>query len=418
MRELLKGIFKGNAALWVVIGILFSISCILMFSAISSVAHKSANYLDPFYGHVKHLAFGLVILILMSRFPYKYLRKLYLIFLPVVIVILFIMPLIGVELNGGVRAIRIAGFDVQPQEFAKIFIIMLLADILSIYQKNESESKTYFWIILGTVALTCLPIAMQNMSTAVMICMLTFIMMFIGRMERKRMLILLFSGLFAIAVIIGTLLLLPDSVNKSLPGHMSSIKGRIENVIEDIQTPDNRKVYTITDENRQPMHAKIAIANGRNPSGPGNSIQRDYLPLAFSDYIFAILIEESGIYGAVFVMTLYLIILFIAGSILKKSKKIYPALLSIGFCTMIVMQAYISMCVAVGLGPVTGQPLPLISRGGTSILSTCFMLGVVLSVTNTMAQETMAENEASENETTEDNITQNISESIENEEVM
>lgn len=391
MRELLKGLFKGNSALWAVIIILLSISGILMFSAISSVAYKSANYLDPFYGHVKHLTIGLVILLIMSRFPYKYLRKLYIVFLPIVIIVLFIMPLIGVELNGGVRAIRIAGFDVQPQEFAKIFIIMFLADVLSIYQKNESESKTYFWVILGTVAITCLPIAMQNMSTAVMICGLTFIMMFIGRMDKKRMLILLCSGLAAIALIVGVLLLLPDDINKKLPGHMSSIKGRIENVVEDIKTPESKKVYTITDENRQPMHAKIAIANGRNPSGPGNSVQRDYLPLAFSDYIFAILIEESGIYGAVFVMALYLIILFIAGSILKKSKKIYPALLSIGFCTIIVMQAYISMCVAVGLGPVTGQPLPLISRGGTSILSTCFMLGVVLSVTNTMAMERMAE---------------------------
>ncbi len=403
MRELLKGLFKGNPVLWTVIIILVFISGILMFSAISSVAHKSANYLDPFYGHVKHLTIGMVILLATSRFPYKPLRKLYMVFLPIVVIILFIMPFIGVEINGGVRAIRIAGFDVQPQEFAKILIIMFLADILSTYQKNESESKTYFWLILGTVAVTCIPIAMQNMSTAVMICGITFIMMFIGRMDRRRMIILLVSGLAAIAVVIGVLLLLPDNINKKLPGHMSSIKGRIENVVEDIKTPSSRKVYTITDENRQPMHAKIAIANGRNPSGPGNSVQRDYLPLAFSDYIFAILIEESGIIGALFVMALYLIILFIAGSILKKSKKIYPALLSVGFCTMIVVQAYISMCVAVGLGPVTGQPLPLISRGGTSIISTCFMLGVVLSVTSTMSEET---------------ITQNTSENIENEEVL
>lgn len=366
-----------------------------MFSAISSVAYKYTNYLDPFYGHVKHLVFGVTAMLIMSRIPYRILRRIYVVLLPITVIVLFITPYIGVTLNGGTRAIRIAGFDVQPQEFAKLFVIMFLADILSVYQQNSTRTdisederkaneKTYFWAILGVVAVTILPIAVQNFSTAIMIALLTFIMMIVGRVNWRRMAVLTGTTLGVGILVIVILVNLPQSVNEKLPGHMSSIKGRIERAMDDIRTPDDKKVYKITDENRQPMHAKIAIANGRIPSGPGNSIQRDYLPLAFSDFIFAILIEESGWFGIILTMLSYLSILFIAGTILYKSEKIYPSLLAIGLCTMIVMQAMISMCVAVGLGPVTGQPLPLISRGGSSILMTCIMLGIVLSISRSI----------------------------------
>ncbi len=409
MRDFLKSVFKGNPALWAVIFILITISVVLMFSAISSVAYKYTNYLDPFYGHVKHLVFGVTAMLIMSRIPYRILRRIYVVLLPITVIVLFITPYIGVTLNGGTRAIRIAGFDVQPQEFAKLFVIMFLADILSVYQQNSTRTdisederkaneKTYFWAILGVVAVTILPIAVQNFSTAIMIALLTFIMMIVGRVNWRRMAVLTGTTLGVGILVIVILVNLPQSVNEKLPGHMSSIKGRIERAMDDIRTPDDKKVYKITDENRQPMHAKIAIANGRIPSGPGNSIQRDYLPLAFSDFIFAILIEESGWFGIILTMLSYLSILFIAGTILYKSEKIYPSLLAIGLCTMIVMQAMISMCVAVGLGPVTGQPLPLISRGGSSILMTCIMLGIVLSISRSIYIQREAKKEDTNSE--------------------
>ncbi|MBO6034346.1 MAG: FtsW/RodA/SpoVE family cell cycle protein, partial [Paludibacteraceae bacterium] len=177
MRDFLKSVFKGNPALWAVIFILITISVVLMFSAISSVAYKYTNYLDPFYGHVKHLVFGVTAMLIMSRIPYRILRRLYVVLLPITVIVLFITPYIGVTLNGGTRAIRIAGFDVQPQEFAKLFVIMFLADILSVYQQNSTRTdisederkaneKTYFWMILAVVAITILPIAVQNFSTA------------------------------------------------------------------------------------------------------------------------------------------------------------------------------------------------------------------------------------------------------------
>jgi len=399
MRDFIKGIFKGSPTIWAIIWILITISCILMFSAISSVAYKYTNYLDPFYGHIKHLALGVIMLLIMSRIPYNYLRKLYIVCLPITIIVLIALPYIGgVTLNGGTRALRIGGFDIQPQEFAKLFIIMFLADILTLYQVNtmndkitaeekKKKEKVYFWLIIFGVVITCIPIAIQNFSTAVMLCILTFAMMIIGRMDWKKMLGLTAVALLGVGLTLFVLLNLPQEYNQKLPGHTSSIKGRIERSLEDITTPQSEKVYEINDINRQRMHGKIAIANGRVPSGPGNSIQRDYLPLAFSDFIFAILIEESGWIGLLATMACYLSLLFISGTIMHKSTYIYPSLLAIGLTFMVVMQAFISMCVTVGIGPVTGQPLPLISRGGSSIITTCIMLGIVLNISSTITKD-------------------------------
>lgn len=401
MREFLKGIFKGSQRIWFIIGILLITSCILMFSAISSEAYKHSNYLDPFYGHIKHLTLGVILLLITSRFPYKILRRTYIVFLPIVIVTLYLLPFIGANLNGATRAIRFMGFDIQPQEFAKLFIILFLADIMTLYQVNErredisliekaKNEKKYFWMIIGIVLITIIPIAMQNFSTAAMIAILTFAMMLVGRMNWKRMLWLTGAtvGLTTIAVVV--LLSIPVEWNNKLGGHTSSIRGRLEQMIEEITTPQEEKSYVITDKNRQRMHGKIAIANGRIPAGPGNSVQRDYLPLAFSDFIFAILIEESGWLGLIVTMTCYLSLLFISGTIIHKSTHIYPCLLAVGLTFMIVMQAFISMCVTVGIGPVTGQPLPLISRGGSSIISTCIMLGIVLNISASLKEENTA----------------------------
>lgn len=401
MKDFLKGIFQGSSAMWMIIAIMMVASSILMFSAISTMAYKTSNYLDPFYGHITHLAIGVFVLLIMSRFPYSWLRRIYIIFLPITIVVLFLMPVIGVNLNGGVRALRIGGFDVQPQEFAKLFIIMFLADFLTLYQTNGNggntpgitpeekakREKIYFWGMLGVVCLTCIPIAMQNLSTAVMIAVLTFAMMLVGRVDWKKLTVLTVSVLAAVVLFVAVLINMPQEWNQKLPGHLSSVRGRIEKSIDDMTTPAEKRTYVVNDGNYQRMHAKIAIANGRTPLGPGNSIQRDYLPLAFSDFIYAILIEESGVIGGLFVLSLFLALLYIAIKVMKSCGTIYPALMVMGLTFMVVMQAFISMCVSVGIGPVTGQPLPLFSKGGSSIISTCIMLGIVLSISREVANK-------------------------------
>ena len=187
------------------------------------------------------------------------------------------------------------------------------------------------------------------------------------------------GGVLAVLLLIFFFLIkvFPDAV----PDRMVTWGNRIEDFATEMTADKNdADRYRITDENRQIMNSKIAIANGISPSGPGNSEQRDYLPLAFSDFIFAVIVEEYGILGAVFTIALYLGILFIGGQIARNCDRAYPALLVTGLSILIVLQAMISMAVTVQLGPVTGQPLPLISRGGTSILVTSAYLGIILSI--------------------------------------
>jgi cell division protein FtsW len=187
------------------------------------------------------------------------------------------------------------------------------------------------------------------------------------------------------------------SINKALPADWQ-LKRAVtwENrVLEMFSSKEGENAYKITDENRQIINSEIAIAKGYKPCGPGNSTQRDYLPLAFSDFIYAILVEEYGIIGGLFTILLYLCILARAGRVVRKCdrKNLVKSLMVIGLSLLIVFQAFISMGVTVHLGPVTGQQLPLISRGGMGIILTCCYLGIIINISNSVLNENK-ENEA------------------------
>lgn len=378
MRDFFKRIFHGDLALWSIIGILMAISAVEMFSAISQVAYKTTDYLSPFFGHVRFLALGLFVIIMTHHIPYRIIRPMYFILVPLAAILLILTPFLGAEVNGAVRAIKIFGFEFQPLEVGKFAVLLLLADVLSRYQKEQMSHKT-FWLTSACILFFCGAIGMQNLSTAVMLFGISILMMIIGRVSLKKVALLIGSVLIVASSIYGFAKLAPDFTHQHI-NRLSTWVARIDRFATEQSTPNNEKSYKITDENMQIMNSKIAIANGVRPCGSGNSIQRDYLPLAFSDFIYAVLIEEYGILGGLLTMMLYLAILFRAGIIANKSTKAYPALLVIGLALIIVFQAFISMAVTVNLGPVTGQPLPLISRGGTSILFTCIYLGIILSV--------------------------------------
>lgn len=380
MREFFKAIFRGDGVLWIMILLLFVISSLEMFSAISQVAYKGDNHLAPFIGHVRYLALGAFVMLIFHHISYQKIRWFYLFLLPTSFVLLVITPFIGVEINGAVRAIKIIGFEFQPIELAKWSVVLFLSDILARYQNhaNKIPDKPFWWMI-GVLAVICVLIAMQNLSTAVILFGIGMIMMFVGRVGLGRISLVCAGALVVCMLIFGLSKVIPDQY---LPDRMKSgtWEKRITELFEENSQDASTKTYVIDDDNRQIMNSKIAIAKGKYPCGPGNSSQRDYLPLAFSDFIYAILIEEYGIVGAALTMLLYLAILFRAGMIAYKSDTAYPAILVIGLSLLIVVQAWISMAVTAHLGPVTGQPLPLISRGGTSILLTCIYLGIILSV--------------------------------------
>jgi cell division protein FtsW len=253
-----------------------------------------------------------------------------------------------------------------------------------------------FLYLVGFIGIFCGLIATQNLSTAMLLGGISVLMMIIAEVDWKKI------GMLIGGVLV--LILLVFAVHKVLPESMQ-LKRFVtwENRVMEIFTSKNEDAYKITDENRQIINSEIAIAKGYKPCGPGNSTQRDYLPLAFSDFIYAILIEEYGIIGGFFTILLYLCILARAGRVARKCdrKNLVQSLMVIGLSLLIVIQAFISMGVTVHLGPVTGQQLPLISRGGMGIILTCCYLGVIINISNSVLNENK-ENEPSVN-TIEDN---------------
>jgi cell division protein FtsW len=376
MGELFKKVFKGDFILWITIGLLLLVSSIEMFSAISQEAFRRSNHLAPFLSHIQMLGLGLIVMIIMHRFPYRFIRGLNYFILPIALLLLILLPFFGVEANNAIRAIKILGFEFQPLELAKFSTIVFISDMLARNQKEGQTADKAFWPIIAVLGIFCLLIAPQNLSTAVMLFGVGVLLMMIGRISFAKLGI----TISVLAAVLISLYVISHYFQPEYLGRLNTWVSRIDDFADEIKEPTTEKTYVINDDNMQIMHSKIAIAHGMTPAGPGNSTQRDFLPLAFSDFIYAIVIEEYGLIGGLFIMLLYLIILFRAGRIATQCDKAYPTFLVIGLSLLIVIQAFISMAVASHLGPVTGQPLPLISRGGTSIIMTSVYLGIILNI--------------------------------------
>jgi cell division protein FtsW len=235
------------------------------------------------------------------------------------------------------------------------------------------------WMIVLMVIVSAI-IAMDNLSTAVLLFGVCYLLMFIGNVKLARLLKVAGVGIATVLLFVMLLNVIPGSWTDSGPlSRLGTWQNRISH-FGDAKELSEEEYYAITDENYQVAHAKIAIANGGVVGVfPGNSAERDFLPQAYSDFIYAIIIEEMGILGGLFVLLLYVIILIRAGMIARKTEKMFPKYLVLGSALMLSVQAFINMAVAVNLIPVTGQPLPLISRGGTSTLITCAYFGLILS---------------------------------------
>lgn len=397
MRDYLSKIFTGDKILWGIIFILFIISGVEMFSAISSSAYKAAargsNHLAPFFGHLLHLGVGGLALIIIQKIPFDKLRLLSFVAVIISIILLILTPFLGKEVNDAKRAIEVGGFELQTIELGKFALIVCLSEILGRNYKQgdpllkEKFPMKSFIIMVSIIGIFCGLILIQNLSTAVILGGISLFMMIIAEVDWKKIGMLIGIVLCAVLLVYG--------VNKALPEKYQLERFSIweDRVIEIFASKDEENAYKITDENRQIINSEIAIAKGYKPCGPGNSTQRDYLPLAFSDFIYAILIEEWGLVGGLFTILLYLCILARAGRVVRKCdrKNLVEALMVIGLSLLIVLQAFVSMGVTVHLGPVTGQQLPLISRGGMGIMLTCCYLGIIINISNKVLNENKEE---------------------------
>lgn len=377
--DLASKLFKGDRVIWIIFMFLCLISVVEVFSATSTIAYKNANHWAPIVRHASFLLGGFVMVLLLHNIPCKFFPAL-IILLPVSALMLVLTPFIGVEANDAHRWLDIFGIQFQPSEFGKLACIVFVAFLLS-KRGKITEEQMFKYILIG-VGTTCLLILPENFSTGIMLFGICFLMMFIGEISLMKLIKL--GGVLVLGVILLVVLLkvLPEQTIKDrFPDRLGTVKARIERFSSGENDYDENGLYKITDDNYQVSHAKIAIARGGIfGQMPGHGQQRDFLPQAYSDFIYAIIIEELGLVGGIFVLLLYVMLLVRAGMIARKCDKLFPKFLVLGCGLLVVVQAFANMAVAVSLFPVTGQPLPLVSRGGTSTLISCIYFGIILSV--------------------------------------
>lgn len=377
MDKVFSRFIKGDKAICLVFLILCVISAIVMFSASSTLAYKSSSHVAPLLQHITFLIFGIAVAFLVQLINPKLIKIFGYLGLALSWLFLIYALLRGVSHNDAARWVQLFGVQFQPSELAKLSLIIVISDMIDRSQNpNEKHINWFLYIILAS-GFTCVLILFENLSTALILFAVIVLMMFIGKLPMKKLSLLLFS---LIALAAGSYFLVKAIPSENMPALFDRAYTWVSRV-DNFLSPEANK-FLITDENRQVAHGQMAVARGGILGvGPGNSIERDFLPGAFSDFIYSIILEEFGSIGGGILILLYLVILFRAGMITKSCETVYSAILVIGVALIITLQAFVSMAVSVHLGPVTGQPLPLISRGGTSIIATCIYFGLILNVT-------------------------------------
>ena len=370
---------------WIIYGALIIVAIIALFSASSTLVYQRGSVLGPIGSQMLFIALGLVAAYLIQFIPSYWVRfgGYGLLAISTLLVYSTIIPgnPLVVTINGAARWVRIAGITFQPSELAKLSLIIVIADQLARI-KTEADKRKYFYRTLIIAGVVMLPIMASNLSTAVLIGLIIFCLWILARIPWKYTLSVV--GIAVVVLGLGYALVEFAFVrpHREMNGPFKRATTWVSRIDRHFEQDDGSK-YVLTDENIQEVYSSVAIARGgTTPLGvfPGNSKERDYLPLAFADYIFAIIVEESGIIGAFALIFLYMAVLFRACNISSRYSDMPAMLMTMGLALMITCQALISMLVAVGLGPVTGQPLPLISRGGTSVLITSIYFGIMMGV--------------------------------------
>nr|WP_314697149.1 FtsW/RodA/SpoVE family cell cycle protein [uncultured Prevotella sp.] len=416
----LSNIFKGDKVIWMIFFFLCIISIIEVYSASSSLSYKGGNYWSPIIYHCSILVVGVTIMVFVLNVKCRYFKLVTPIALVMSIILLMWVMAAGQSTNGASRWISFIGIQFQPSELAKGALVLTVAQILSAMQTEHGADRKAFKFIIGISGFIILLIVSENLSTAMLVGLTVLLMMIVGRVPKKQITMLIICIMSFAVFALSMVMLVGDDKNideelstkqnlteqtiaeqqKESPGFISKTLHRADTWKARIKKFfDNKYVapkdYDL-DKDAQVAHANIAIASSNIiGKGPGNSNERDFLSQAFSDFIYAIIIEETGLIGAVIVALLYIILLFRTGIIANRCENNFPAFLAMGIAFLLVTQALFNMLVAVGLAPVTGQPLPLISKGGTSTIINCVYIGVILSVSRS-AKKKKEENVSSE----------------------
>ncbi len=360
---------KGDRYIWLVVFVLSVFSILAVYSSTETLAYKSAGGNTEYYliKHTTILIFGIFLMYLSHLIPFKYYSRIAQILLWISVPALLYTMFLAPEVNDASRWITLPVINLtfQTSDLARFALIMYTARILSKTQDKVDSFKEAFVPVILPIAIICALILPENLSTASVLFFTCIVLMFVGRVNFKYIMLTIGAGIVLLGIVIGLSYLLPDV------GRLGTWNTRVETFISGGDG----------DEEFQVEQAKIAIAQGRILGvGPGNSTQKDILPYPYADFIFATIIEEYGLFGAVVFIFLYLVLLYRCIKIVIKAPSSFGALLAVGLGLCLTIQAFANMAVAVHLVPTTGLTLPLVSMGGTSLWFTSLSIGIILSV--------------------------------------
>ncbi|MDR3297011.1 MAG: FtsW/RodA/SpoVE family cell cycle protein [Prevotellaceae bacterium] len=397
---------KGDKGIWIAVGLLAIFSLLVVYSSTANITLR-AN-VSPFGYFIKHFAFlavGFIIIYVLSRVRYTIFMSAAKLGYYASLALLLAMLVLGQTYNQAARTL--AGF--QPAELAKVALILFMAERITAKQEMIKSFGQGFWRVLWPFSLTCLIIFMSNFSTAAILAITCMVMVFVGRAKLVHLLATVLTVAALFAALMGfthAVVTFTDGMgrtNQPLSGFWKTSqtvinKTRLHTMYSRVtayassDSEANRNSRTQADY----AHAALVAGGGFWGVGPGNSQMKYRLPEAFSDFVYAIVVEEYGLVSSIFLVVLYLIIMFRVGVIVRRANRFFPAMLAIGIGTQITLQALVHVWVVVGLLPVTGQNLPFISQGGSSIIFTCIMLGMLLSVSRYVDEQEAEEAVAAE----------------------
>ncbi|MEO7264089.1 MAG: FtsW/RodA/SpoVE family cell cycle protein [Ferruginibacter sp.] len=383
---------RGDRVIWAIVIILTLASLLLVYSSTGSLAYRMSKSTESYlFKQFAFIILGLIIIYWAHHINYTIYSRVALVLFLISIPLLFYTLMFGVQLNSGSRWIKLPVINMtfQTSDLAKLALFMYMSRMLSKKQQVIKDFKKGFLPIIIPVATICLLIAPANLSTAILVAGTSLMLMFIGRISTKHILYTIGIAMIPIIMLIAIAVSTYDKQTgetKKLPAVLSA--GRVPTWISRIQTfiyskkeDDNEKLYQIN-------QAKIAIAKGGwLGRGPGNSEQRNFLPHSYSDFIYAIIIEEYGILGGATILFIYLLFLYRCIRIYRKCPYAFGAFLALALSFTLVIQAIANMGVNVNLFPNTGVTLPLVSMGGSSFLFTCLSIGIILSVARNVEQQ-------------------------------
>jgi cell division protein FtsW len=383
---------KGDRAIWAIVVILTLASLLLVYSSTGSLAYRMSKSTESYlFKQFAFIMLGIMVIYFAHRINYTLYSRVALILFLISVPLLLYTLLFGVQLNAGSRWIKLPVINMtfQTSDLAKLALFMYLSRQLSRKQAVIKDFRKGFLPIVVPVAIVCMLIAPANLSTAILVAGTSFVLMFIGRVSTKHILLTMGVAMIPVLFLISIAVSTYDKdkgASKKLPAILSA--GRIPTWIGRIQTFVYSKKEDNSDKLYQINQAKIAIAKGGwLGRGPGNSEQRNFLPHSYSDFIYAIIIEEYGIFGAAVICCIYLLFLYRCIRIYRKCPYAFGAFLALALSFTLVIQAIANMGVNVNLFPNTGVTLPLVSMGGSSFLFTCLSIGIILSVSRNVEQQ-------------------------------